>query len=527
MLYLEALRSARPRQLAARTLRPINRRRTRSSSMPRAAQPVEEGVALWRSGLFSTADETAADLPGGTVNVLGLRVPYPPEDWNRAVPQQLRRFHLHYGEEILGAARRGGEHLKAARAGLQAWVAANPPATNDAWHPYPLSTRIGNWIAAISLHPELAGAEVSESLWRQLAYLQRNVEDDILGNHVIRNARALVLGGRAFSEQRLVDRGIGLLERELPEQILGDGGHYERSPVYHAIVLRDLLEIRALVEFADLDTTIVRMEAFVAAMSRPDGLPASFNDSPLDLAPKLPMPPQPSGLTILADTGYAVVRSPGQLWLAFDCGEAAPRFLPSHAHADGLSFQLWLGNRPLVVDPGMSTYEPGTERNWLRGTRSHSTVAVDRCDQFELWGAFRAAHLASVEVLDVSGSDREGTIEAMLSGFPRVPGGIRHRRRLSWSSQTVQLEDELDGRGRHFVESALPLAPAVDVGSGQPFEADAAVIEPVGSLSCAVETRSISERLFEHVPAHALVMSGELQLPASIGWRISRQEGPA
>ncbi len=64
---------------------------------------------------------------------------------------------------------------------------------------------------------------------------------------MIRNARALLLGAAAFGSAGLLDAGSALLERELPEQVLSDGGHYERSPVYHLIVLRDLLEVEAAV----------------------------------------------------------------------------------------------------------------------------------------------------------------------------------------------------------------------------------------------------------------------------------------
>src|SRR5439155_16691925 len=178
-----------------------------------------------------------ARLEDGAIELLGRRLPYPPADWNPVGLERLRRFHLHYGEEVLGLARCGD--AEGAGRAVHAWIAGNPPARGDGWHPYPLSTRVGNWIAAASLLPELADASFADSLWRQLVYLERNVEDDVLGNHVIRNARALVLGGRAFGSERLERRGRALLERELPEQVLPDGGHYERSPVYHLLVLRD------------------------------------------------------------------------------------------------------------------------------------------------------------------------------------------------------------------------------------------------------------------------------------------------
>jgi hypothetical protein len=528
-LYLDALRVARTRQLAGRALKPINRRRTYASRRPRDIEPVERGIDLWRSPLFSTADEAAEHLPTGSLKVLGLPIPYPPTDWMPTGLEPLRRFHLHYGDEIVGSVRRGGpEYVEAARAGLESWIASNPPGKGVGWHPYPLSTRIGNWIAAMSLEPTLANEMLSETLWRQLVYLERNIENDILGNHVIRNARALVLGGLAFSEERLVARGLDLLDRELPEQVLPDGGHYERSPVYHAIVLRDLMEIRAVSEASQLDPVIGRMKNFAAALARPDGHPSLFNDSPLDLAPEMrgALSPQPPGLTVFRETGYAVARDGRGFWLAFDCGRAAPSFLPPHAHADGLSFQLWLDGKPIVVDPGTYTYEAGFDRDWLRGTRSHSTVAVDANDQFELWGAFRASRIASVELLDAAGSENQGAVVAELHGFPNVSGRIRHRRWLSWSSQTIEVEDELDGHGRHFVESSLPLAPGIEVEAGPPMSADGIAIERVGPMACSVEMRSVSERMFERVEAPAVVMRGELDLPAAFGWKLSRLASP-
>jgi uncharacterized heparinase superfamily protein len=342
---------------------------------------------------------------------------------------------------------------------------------------------------------------------------------------VIRNARALVLGGLAFAEEKLIAQGLALLERELPEQVLADGGHYERSPVYHAIVLRDLLEIRAAVEVPELDPIIERMRSFAVGLTRPDGSPAPFNDAPLNLAPDLGVTCLPSaGLTVFPETGYAIVRDSGAFWLSFDCGQAAPPYLPAHAHADGLSFQLWLNEKPLVIDPGTFTYEAGSERDRCRGTGAHATVSVDGQDQFQLWGAFRASRLPSVRLIEAFGSEVEGALVAELRGFPQVRGGIHHTRHLSWSREGVKIEDQLGGRGRHRVESALPLAPTVVVEQGPPIRMNGVTIEPVGPLSCALETRFVSERLYERFEAAAIVMRGDVDLPASFGWKISRAE---
>ena len=477
MLYLYALRAARARQLRARVLRPFARRRFPGGEPPGEATPVPAARGLWASPAF----ETSSPLDAST---------------------RLGRFHRQYGDDVLTAARAGD--VEEARRLIATWIEAHPPHDGDAWHPYPLSTRAGNWVAALTLLPELASPELSRSLWRQLQRLRVNIEDDVLGNHVIRNARALVLGGTSFGVADMTRRGIELLRRELPEQVLRDGGHYERSPAYHLVVLRDLLEIQAASPHSWLADAIDQMRVFAAALERPDGAPALFNDGTVD-APQLDLPEPPEGLSVFDDTGFVVVRD-GPLWLAFRCGPAAPRFLPAHAHADALSFQLWWHGRPVVVDPGTFTYESGVDRDWFRSTRAHSTLCIDGRDQFRLWGAFRSGPLPKVSLRYA----REGAVEASVV----LRDGIRHVRRIEWSSDEVWVYDQIEGKGRHRVESRLVWAPGtpkvdLDVLGGAPLKA---------------EDGFVSERFGERVPTSVACVAADLELPVSIGFRLRRTE---
>jgi hypothetical protein len=471
-LYAYALRTARPRQLRARALRPVLRRRFPAEPAP-SLTPLVGAAALWHSPAFEPTELAGA----GT--------------------ERLRSFHAHYGEDVLGHAR--ARDAVEARAAMTAWIAANPPRPGDAWHPYTTSTRAGNWIAALALVPEAETSEIRESLWRQLLHLERNVEDDVLGNHVIRNARALALGGTSFSSARLAERAAAILARELPEQVLPDGGHYERSPVYHLVVLRDLLEVEAAVPGAVPGDVLERMRRFAAALARPDGEPALFNDGTLDLAPQLELPAPADGLTIFPETGYAVWRREG-LWLAFDCGSPSPAFLPAHAHADALSFQLWLGGKPVVIDPGMPTYEAGVERDWFRGTRAHSTVSIDGRDQFELWGAFRSGPLPRVELLHASGEALAAVVE--------WPCGVRHTRRLVAGAGALDVVDRVEGRGRCVLTSSLALG------------AGAGVRVRAGGSQVRTGPRTVSERLFVREHGEALVASTDGTLPQESSWAI-------
>jgi hypothetical protein len=209
---------------------------------------------------------------------------------------------------------------------------------------------------------------------------------------------------------------------------------------------------------------------------------------------------------VFEDSGFVVVRD-GALWLAFRCGVAAPAFLPAHAHADALSFQLWWDGHPVVVDAGSSTYDAGRERAWERSTAAHSTVRVDARDQFRPWGAFRSGPLPPVELIAAG----EGFAEALV----RLPGGVVHRRRLEWDAPgaTLSILDTIGGHGRHGVESRLLWAPGLR---------DAAV-EAEG-LGRRDEPASTSERFGARDATTASVFFTDSELPTTMTLRLPRLE---
>ncbi len=96
-----------------------------------------------------------------------------------------------------------------------------------------------------------------------------------------------LLGGMAAlgaAPQRL-GRVVRLLERELPIQILADGGHRTRSPSVQLAVLRDLIDIRAVLRAANvgvpgaLQQAIERMAPMLRFFRHGDLRLALFNNS--------------------------------------------------------------------------------------------------------------------------------------------------------------------------------------------------------------------------------------------------------
>jgi len=63
-----------------------------------------------------------------------------------------------------------------------------------------------------------------------------------------------------------------------------------------------------------------------------------------------------------------------------DVARVGPDYLPGHAHADSLSFELSVFGRRLLVNGGTSCYGMSAERLRQRGTAAHNTVVVDGLD---------------------------------------------------------------------------------------------------------------------------------------------------
>ena len=268
----------------------------------------------------------------------------------------------------------------------------------------------------------------------------------------------------------VVATGRRLLEAQLPIQVLAGGGHFERSPSYHCQVLGDLIDILGLLtaasapSVAGLDGAIDSMRRWLGAMVGADGEVALCNDTtPVGtrrLAALGPPPPPQEPVTVLAASGFVVVRPDERTQLILDVGDPCPDDLPAHAHADCLSFELWVGGERWVVDTGTSTYEAGLRRAYERSTAAHNTVEIDGENQTEVWGIFRAARRArgTLELVAIDG----GTVEVVAShdGYQRLPGSPVHRRRWLISPGRVEITDTITGAGAHQVVSRLHVSPA-------------------------------------------------------------------
>jgi uncharacterized heparinase superfamily protein len=410
--------------------------------------------------------------------------------WFGSGVEKLWRYNQHYFDDLnaIGASDRRDWH-----AGLIArWLSENPAPQGDGWEPYPLSLRMVNWIKAGA-----SGFDLSPDAWQSVAvqarYLSERLEWHLLGNHLLVNAKALILAGLAFEgaeANRWLSTGLGILREQLPEQVLEDGGHFERSPMYHALALEDLFDLinaadaaevaEVVRETADWRRTAGRMLFWLRTMSHSDGRLGRFNDTADGVAPSnFEIERYASALgvkgdevsrervTHLADSGYARVAWCDAVAL-LDFAPVGPDYLPGHAHADTLSFELSLHDRLLVVNSGTSCYGLGERRSYERGTAAHSTVEVDGRNSSEVWGGFRVGRRARPLGVRLSG-DLSGAVQIRAShdGYRWLPGKPLHSRTWTFISGGLEVRDEISDASKPAV-ARYHLAPGVSLQSDSP-----------------------------------------------------------
>ena len=384
------------------------------------------------------------------------QVGWPPR-WAQPQAPKLWQYNLHYMEFLWSLP------YEDAREAAIDWIANHRLARGQVgWEPYVVSLRVQNFCALFFWHfrAELErDAEFRqmlwESLWLQCEWLVEHCETHLLGNHLLENGIALALAGSSFvgeAAQRWRTAGLAILRAELAEQILPDGGHFERSPMYH---LRTTYALALLMRCSDGEVArpvrpvLARLVRALRVMLHPDGEIALLNDSAfgtypqpravLEFAAQLCREgvdePAPGPALALVDTGFYGFRQESQgHYILCDAGPLGPDYLPGHAHADIFSFELSLAGRRVVVDSGVFDYQESASRTYCRSTAAHNTVVVAGQDQAELWAAFRVGRRGRPHDVTFSADGAGFQLEAWHDGYRHLRGHPRHGRRFVWDA---------------------------------------------------------------------------------------------
>ncbi len=390
-----------------------------------------------------------------------------PADWNNESPSKLWVYNLHYFEDLLSNndEEKHNFHLQL----LNSWVDQNPVGYGNGWEPYPTSLRIVNilkaWLGGLELDKKLFS-----SVFAQASFLSNDLEKHLLGNHYFVNLKALLFAGVIFENTRWLSIAEKGFLSEIPEQILEDGANFELSPMYHLLILVDMLDMFNLSRayptqvsgklVSQLEYYIPKMLAFMESMTHLDGGVSFFNDSAGGIAPakakiesyaeKLgfgisPLDSSKPQIIDNANSGYICATAAGSK-LIFDASAVGPDYIPGHAHADTLSFELSIGAQRVFVNSGTSEYGLSPKRLSQRKTAAHNTVEVDGKDSSQVWSGFRVANRAEIISRHTEQkNDRSIEIIASHNGYKSLFGGCIHTRKLTFSENSLIVSDSLQG----------------------------------------------------------------------------------
>lgn len=398
--------------------------------------------------------------------------------WNDSHHSKLWLYNLHYFDDLNAIASTQRKEFHSSL--IEKWLRENLPLEGNGWEPYPLSLRIVNWVKYFLLsgvHSELA----DYNLFLQAHVLSQNIEYHLLGNHLFANAKALVFAGCYFegkpADNWLV-KGLQILDKEVIEQIFSDGGNFELSPMYHNIILADMLDLYNLAQCYRHPELIKRcnywkslieqMLDYSKALSHPDGDVSFFNDSAMGIAPKYSSllnyatqltigsisalcsktrdkTPLRLSCQLFEKTGYIVVES-GCHKTLIDVAKIGPDYIPGHAHADTLSFEMSIFGERVFVNSGTGEYGVSDERLRQRKTAAHNTVEVDGEDSSEVWGGFRVARRAYPSMPLIEQTEKTLTVRCSHNGYCRLPGKVTHQRQWNFSDEYLRVTDSLTGQ---------------------------------------------------------------------------------
>lgn len=399
--------------------------------------------------------------------------------WNTDIHSKLWLYNLHYFDAIKND---GREDVYTKYIDL--WIENNPPVIGNGWEPYTISIRTVNWIKYFTQINNIKKSWI-DSLAIQADVLANNIEYHLLANHVLANAKALIFLGIYFSGDKAnfwLHKGLKILTKQLKEQFLPDGGHFELSPMYHAILLWDLCELFHLAQQIQRQELIKHESSFIKillagwrwlhAMSHPDGNIAFFNDATFKIAPtcndllmyfktlgihddifdsaydsdNYTSYPCEQKLTSLTSSGYFVVDMKNCSRAIIDIAKIGPKYQAGHAHADTLSFELSLFSKRFLVNSGISEYGCSAKRLFQRGTKAHNTVVVHQKNSSEVWHGFRVARRANAFWNLLQNDDDKIVLHGWHDGYRLLSLNNRHHRTWTFANNSLLIEDRVSGK---------------------------------------------------------------------------------
>ncbi|WP_270517324.1 alginate lyase family protein [Sanguibacteroides sp. AM78-02pH3A] len=475
--------------------------------------------------------------PGGKYYKKYIRI-NKTDDSDVKVPIELSRCHhlLWLGEAyLITGDERYPEEIVAQ---IRNWIKENPYAYSINWScAMDVAIRAVNWIYTLNMIISSDAVDdrfcqqITGSLLEHIHFIYQNLEKGApySGNHYASNLTGLVMLGLLFQDDQHIkscfEFGKAELFREIRNEVLPTGVHYEKSISYHRLMTElfaypvILLQKNGYDIPPDIHYRIRSMFDFIRAYTKPDGsaplvgdnddgrlLPFvkhAFNrhDYLLSVSARMfgntdyesgtgadaffllpehyplsvSVPPEStsSGSKIFPDAGFAVLKNE-HFYIFFNNSgigmyypELNKKMIATHNHADLLSFDLSYGKCNVFTDAGAYVYTSSLKaHNEFRSTGKHNTINIDGCDQYhveqENFWAYSGFNMPSC--LEYS---QDKDCQRIAGAYTwTLPGDtVTHKRTLELHPGRVLLADEISATGEHLYQSRFMLDAGIKVES--------------------------------------------------------------
>jgi hypothetical protein len=369
-------------------------------------------------------------------------------NWNVQSKPKLWRYHLYYFNYLENCDKDTGLEI------ISDWIEKNQPGRSDGWEPYPISLRVLNWIKFFSRHQIKPDDIIVQSLFVQKNVLFKCRELHLLANHFFKNIVALLYLSVIFQDNKLFTWSINNLKKQIVEQQY-NGLHYEFSLTYHALFVKDLLDIFILLKQVEEKVSgkllkileeIIKQSLFWVNYIAEGDRYLSIGDVNFEGCPSRAYLNQyASELDITSDSKideqqYFPRLVNNELKIMLLNAPFNPSYNPAHSHCDKLSILLWHKEKPLLVDTGNHNYELTPERQYARSVQSHNTVQIDDLQQAEIWDVFRVGRRGDIFNINISSNEMTGIFSYRK---------YKHERKISLVQGGFLIADDVIFSGVH------------------------------------------------------------------------------
>ena len=360
---------------------------------------------------------------------------------------------------------------------IQQWL-LNPPAKNDpAWETYSACERVANLLTYLSFIPHktsIISPEIHHFLQDSILWIFNHLEyyQHKTGNHILNNARALMMGGVILNNQSAIKAAMIIFRHMLPVLIQNNGALRERSTHYQLIILIWLLDSSTFakqskfcsqsdIEF--IDGYIHKMIHLAAQFCDARGYLQTFigdispDASPIDTVKRLmicypdfwPMNQNSLSKQVNYDDWYILENQSQRVLLNCPSGKY-PTNHPSHAHGDILSFVWFYENQAMLIDCGRFRYTKDKISTQQKSAVSHNLPLVNGlpplCESFVITGHWWPTPYAKakIEILHYNKTN----IAIKHDGFKRATPVKIHERHIEIMEHEIHIHDRYAGKGK-------------------------------------------------------------------------------